>query len=126
MKRAYFFAKVKRLIFIEIPAADREPNDEQKVGRLNLNFHGTRDSAMNWQDESIGTLEKNGFTKSKASPCNFYHEVRKANITIHGDDFISLAPRDNSNGLSQYSIKFTSANANGWDRMRMKRSLSKI
>lgn len=55
IKRAYFCAKAKRPIFIEILVEGRMPGDENKVGRLNLSFYGTRDAAMNWQDEFIST-----------------------------------------------------------------------
>lgn len=66
MKRAYFFAKVRRPIFIEIPVEDREFGDENKVGRFNLSFYGVRGAATNWQDEFIGTFLKAGFEKGAA------------------------------------------------------------
>ena len=93
IKRAYFFAKAKRLIFIEIPAEDRVPGDENKIGRLNLSLYGTRDAAMNWQDEFISTLVANGFLKGKASPCNFFHPQRNLCVIVHGDDFTSTGPK---------------------------------
>lgn len=93
IKRAYFFAKAKRPIFIEIQIEDREPGDENKIGRLNLSLYGTRDAAMNWQDEFTGVLVKNGFQRGKASPCNFVNVQRKLCVTVHGDDFTSIGPR---------------------------------
>ena len=87
VKRAYLFAKAKRPIFIEIPAEDREPGDENNDGRLDLSPYGIRDAAMNWQDELIVILERNGFEKGKASPCNFHHAPRKISVIVHGDDF---------------------------------------
>ena len=93
MKRAYFFAKAKRPIFIELPIEDREPGDEDKIGRLNLSLDGTRDAAMNWQDEFTTTLVKHGFEKGKASPCNFHHYERKLYVTVHGDDFTSTGTK---------------------------------
>ena len=93
IKRAHFFAKAKRPIFIEIPVEDREPGDEDKVGRLNLSPYGTRDAAMNWQDEFTTTLMTNGFTRGKASPCNFHQPQKCLHVTIHGDDFTTTGPK---------------------------------
>lgn len=93
IKRAYFFARAKGPIFIEIPIEDREPGDESKVGRLNLSLYGTRDAAMNWQDEFTSTLIANGFERGKASPCNFHHSARRLSVTVHGDDFTSTGPK---------------------------------
>ena len=61
IKRAYFFARAKRPIFIEILVEDRVLGDEDKIGRLTLSLYGTRDAAMNWQDEFTSTLVKQGF-----------------------------------------------------------------
>ena len=45
VKRAYFYAPAKRALFIVLPAEDRLPGDEDKVGQLNLSLYGTRDAA---------------------------------------------------------------------------------
>jgi hypothetical protein len=76
IKRAYFYAKVQRPIYIEIPIEDRLSGDEHKVGKLNLSLYGTRDAAMNWAAEYTHTLVSNGFITGKASPCNFYNPER--------------------------------------------------
>ena len=56
IKRAYFSAKARRPIFIEIPVEDQEEGDEHRVGKLNFSLHGTRDAAQNWQAECIDHL----------------------------------------------------------------------
>jgi hypothetical protein len=48
VRRAYFYAKATRPVYIEIPIEDFEPGDEGKVARLNLSLYGTRDAAQNW------------------------------------------------------------------------------
>ena len=93
MKRAYVFARAKRLIFIEVPAEDREPGGENKVGRLKPSLHGTRGAATNWQDEFIGALQRNGFIKGLASPCNAYYEARGLIVIVHGDGSTSISTR---------------------------------
>ena len=50
VKRAYFYAKATRPIYVEIPAEDKEEGDESMVAMLNLSLYGTRDAAQNWAD----------------------------------------------------------------------------
>ena len=68
IKRAYFYAKARRPVYIEIPEEDREAGDEQRVGRLNLSLYGTRDAAQNWAAEYTATLCGAGFVTGRASP----------------------------------------------------------
>ena len=51
VKRAYFHAKSKRLIYVELPPEDVGPGEEGMCGRLNYSMYGTRDAAANWSDE---------------------------------------------------------------------------
>ena len=44
---------------------------------------------MNWTAEFTETLVNEGFEVGKASPCNFYHPIKKISTTVHGDDFTS-------------------------------------
>ena len=92
IKRAYFYAKAVRPVFIEIPIEDRKPGDEGMVGKLNLSLYGTRDAAQNWQKEYAGFMREIGFRVGKASPCSFYHPKLNISCTVHGDDFTSCGP----------------------------------
>ena len=51
--RAFFEAEATRAICIEIPKEDRtqEDDDADNVGLLMRSLYGTRDAAMNWQEE---------------------------------------------------------------------------
>ena len=68
IKRAYFYAPVRREVYIKIPAEDFEVGDEGRVARLRLSLYGTRDAAQNWAAEYTKQLEKIGFVKGCASP----------------------------------------------------------
>ena len=92
VKRAYFYAKSKLPIFIQIPPEDREPGDENKVGRLNLSLYGTRDAAQNWTQKYTSTLLTAGFRVGRASPCNFFNQRTGVAVTVHGGDFIASGP----------------------------------
>ena len=51
--RAFFEAPATRNICIEIPKEDLSDADRRhdKVGHLRMSLYGTRDAAMNWQEE---------------------------------------------------------------------------
>ena len=53
VSRAFFEAPATRNICVEIPAEDMTDADKRhdKVGRLRMSLYGTRDAAMNWQEE---------------------------------------------------------------------------
>eukprot|EP00973_Karenia_brevis_P082190 11394756-Karenia_brevis.AAC.1 len=55
-------------------------------------MYGTRDAARNWEEHYSGILAKIGFAKGRASPCSFYHELKKIRIAVHGDDFLAAGP----------------------------------
>ena len=90
VKRAYFYAPAQREVHIEIPAEDREPGDEHRVGRLNLSLYATRDAAQNWADAYTALLKPLGLKQGRASPCNSHYPIRGVNLTVHGDDFLVL------------------------------------
>ena len=50
VRRAYFYAKATRELYVELPAEDREYAKGDKVGRLRLCLYGTRDAALNLQE----------------------------------------------------------------------------
>ena len=87
IKRAYFYAKARRAVFIEVPIEDREEGEEGMIGQLQLSLYGTRDAAQNWAAEYTSLLVGLGFRAGKASPCNFVHDKRGLALTVHGDDF---------------------------------------
>ena len=51
IKRAYFNAKARQCVLMEIPIQDREEEKEGMIGQLQLSLCGTRDAAQNWARE---------------------------------------------------------------------------
>lgn len=47
---------------------------------------------MNWSLEIEAFMKVLGFRRGDASVCNYRHSRRKIDITVHGDDFIIVAP----------------------------------
>ena len=91
VRRAYFHAKARRDVYIELPEEDAEPG---MCGKLFKSLYGTRDAAENWEEEYIGFMKGVGFESGVASPCLFYHQDRGIRAVVHGDDFTLLGHRD--------------------------------
>ena len=91
VSRAYFYARCRRPLYIQIPMEDWEDGDEHRVGKLHLSLYGTRDAAQNWAATYTEHLVRLGFVQGKASLCNFRHESKDIDLTVHGDDFLIVA-----------------------------------
>ena len=64
--RAFFEAPAIRNVCIEIPKEDLTEADmrHDKVGHLRMSVYGTRDAAMDWQEEVAKEMVRIGFTLS--------------------------------------------------------------
>ena len=76
VSRAYFYAKCRRLLHINIPLEDWEVGDENHIAKLNLGLYGTRDAAQNSTETYTRRLGELGFKAGVASPCSFVHEEK--------------------------------------------------
>ena len=95
VSRAYFYAKVRKDMWIELPPEDVAKGEEGLVGKLNLSMYGTREAASNWQDEVGMHMRSIGFIQGRASNCLYVHETRDISSLVHGDDYVSAgAPSD--------------------------------
>ena len=47
VSRAFFHAKARRSVYVQIADEDKAPGDEKRCGRLNYSMYGTRDAAQN-------------------------------------------------------------------------------
>jgi len=83
VRRAYFHAKCRRDVYVELPEEDAE---EGMCGKANMSIYGTRDAAQNWEEEYSDFMIGVGFSRGKASPCVFYHKSRCLRAVVHGDD----------------------------------------
>ena len=63
--RAFFEAPAIRNVCIEIPKEDLTEADTRhdKVGHLRMSLYGTRDAAMNWQEEVAKEMTWTGFVR---------------------------------------------------------------
>jgi hypothetical protein len=87
VRRAYFFAKAKREVYVDLIGEDSEPG---MCGRLAKIMYGTRDAAQNWKEEYTSFPVGTGFRKGRASPCVFFYKERNIRVVVHGDEFTVL------------------------------------
>ena len=97
VSRAFFEAPATRNICVEIPKEDLTDADRRhdKVGRLRMSLYGTRDAAMNWQEEVAREMIKAGFRRGRYNPCLYFHEGRNLRTFFHGDYFASVGTKEN-------------------------------
>ena len=88
VRRAYFYAKTKRDVYIRLPAEDPDARPGL-LGKLNLCLYGTRDAAKGWQETLSAHLEENGFVRGRGFPSLLHHPSRKIMTLVHGDDYFS-------------------------------------
>ena len=102
--RAFFEAKATRNVCIELPEEDMTEEDRKKdrVGWLKKSLYGTRDAAMNWQEEVANVMQKWGFQRSRYNPCLYVHEKWGIMTLVRGDDFVSVGSRE---GMHEFKGK---------------------
>ena len=61
VSRAYFYARARRNVYVQIADQDWEEGDDSRCGRLNLSMYGTRDAAQNWEAAYTRTMQAAGF-----------------------------------------------------------------
>ena len=88
VKRAYFHAKAKREIYVQLPREDPMWAPDL-VGRLNLALYGTRDAAALWQECVAEHLVSIGFTRGRSNLCVFYNKNKGLRTLVHGDDYLT-------------------------------------
>ena len=96
ISRAQFQGTAQRLIYIRLPAEDREKYGEDKVGRLIKSMYGTQDASRIWQLDYVNLIcgELGGFPRGKHSAALFHNLNQDARMTVHGNDFVCLSDDD--------------------------------
>ena len=93
--RAFFEAPATRNICVEIPKEDNTEADvrHDKVGHLRMSVYGTRDAAMNWQEEVAKDMCRLGLRRGLYNPRLYHHESRSMRTFLHGDHFATSGTR---------------------------------
>ena len=110
VRRAYFHAPARRLVYVRLPPED---NEHGMCGKLLKALCGTRDAAQNWEHAYIEFIESVGFRSGLSTPCIFHHAARDIRVVVHGDDFTVLDWRTTSIGLGSVSRRSSRSNSVG-------------
>ena len=68
VRRAHFYAKIQRDVYIELPKEDPD-HGKGLLGKLKLCLYGTRDAAKGWQETLSSQLEEIGFVRGQGHQC---------------------------------------------------------
>ena len=88
VRRAYFYAKQQRHVFIDLPKEDDEAK-EGEVGQLQLCLYSTRDAAKEWQKTLSRHLQEIGFIPGRGHLAVLHHPERDMRVLVHGDDYLT-------------------------------------
>jgi len=100
ISRAYFNAKLDPgvLTYVQLPEEDKD--HEGQCAQLVRHMYGTRAAADGWQEEySTFLVETLKFAQGTASPCVFRLGSRELVMTVHGDDFTTVGPKEDLDWL---------------------------
>ena len=96
ISRAYFNAKTNpdEPTYVQLPPED--PDSKRGMcGLLKRHMYGTQGAADGWQQEYSSTLIQDmGFKQGLASPCIFVNEEKDIVVSVHGDDFTAVGPKN--------------------------------
>ena len=76
ISRAHFQGAAQSLIYIKLPAEDRQKYGEGKVGRLVKSMYGTQDASHIWQLDYVNLIcgETGGFRRGKHT-AKLFHNI---------------------------------------------------
>ena len=60
VKRAHFYARAVRRVFIEMPTEDPRNTGGDRTAELRYSLYGTQDAAANWENTYASALEEMG------------------------------------------------------------------
>ena len=92
VRRAYFYAKIQRDVYIELPKEDPD-HGKGLLGKLKLCLYGTRDAAKGWQETLSSHLEGIGFVRGRGHPSVFWNPERQIKTLVHASITFRLEMR---------------------------------
>ena len=98
VRRAYFYAKIRRDVYIELPKEDPD-HGKGLLGKLKLGLYSTRDAAKGWQETLSSHLEGIGFFRGRGPPSVFWNPERQFETLVHGDEYFSAGDEESMKWL---------------------------
>ena len=86
----------QRLVYIRLPAEDRQKYGEDKVCRLIKSMYGTQDASHIGQLDNVAPNggELGGFRRGNHSAALLLNPNQDVRMAVHGDDFVCLSDDD--------------------------------
>ena len=96
VSRAFFEVPSVRQVCVELPDEDKTHADKvaENVDHLQTGLYGTRDAAMNCQEEVAREMKKWSFQRGRYNPCMYWKSSDDFLAMVHGDDLVSVASRE--------------------------------
>ena len=66
-----------------------------------MSLYGTRDAAVNFQEEVGRYMRQIGFKQGSYNPCTYYHVKKGLKTMVHGDDFVTSGSREEARWLRE-------------------------
>lgn len=88
----FFYSKMRRRVYIELPEQDPESKKKDKMGRLAKAMYGTRDAPQIWSGEVCREMIAKGFQPSVLHPSVFSMPEKDMHVVVHVDDFLCVGP----------------------------------
>ena len=98
VSRAFFEAPMKRMVCVELPDEAKNEGEGDVVGLLQMSLYGTRDAAVNFQEEVGRYRRQIGFRQGKYNPCTYYHAKRGLRTMVYGGDLLPVVVVKKLNG----------------------------
>eukprot|EP00971_Amphidinium_carterae_P350397 6491521-Amphidinium_carterae.1 len=93
--RAHPHCVVSRDLYIALPLEDPWSQTGQHCGKLKRCLYGTRDAGKSFELFVFDVLtNKLDFNGGIWSPCIFYHQQKRIHCFVYGDNFTTLAARE--------------------------------
>ena len=105
ISRSHFPGAAQRLIYIRLPAEDRQKYGEDKVGILIKSMYGTQDASHIWQLDQVNLIceELGGFRRGKHSAALFDNPNQDVRMAVNGFDFVCCQTMMDSNTWTVFS-----------------------
>ena len=113
ISRPHIQRTAQRLIYIRLPAEDRQKYGEDKVGRLIKSMHGTQDASQIWQFDPVNLL--GGFRRGNHSAALFHNPNQVENVSARRRLCVCQAMMG-----SNTSTVFSNQNTQRWEHLDSK------
>ena len=89
-----------------LPKEDPNSNDPELCARLLKSVYGLRDAGQNFELFTYSVMEGLNFEAGSWTPCLFRHRVKKMEVYVYGDNFVSRGSRADQEWLRTDLAKY--------------------